>query len=243
MFRTNVEGSENVGRGRRPGGRRPRGVHVVRLGDRRGTRRGRERGHAAPRHVTSRRYERSKHLAERRVLALAADLGVDVVCVNPSSVQGPGRTDGLRPAARRPRERAGCPFLVETILSLVDVATAPRDTSLAESRGVPVERYLLSGASLTTTRDAVALLRPDLGRPEHVLAHPAARLAPPAGRRSSCRPDPDASRRLPSAREAVRTLLHGHRYDGSKAERELGLAIRPLEETLERTFAWSPSAD
>jgi dihydroflavonol-4-reductase len=36
----------------------------------------------------------------------------------------------------------------------------------------------------------------------------------------------------------VRTLLHGHTYDGSKATRELGLVYTPLEETLLRTVAW-----
>ena len=39
-------------------------------------------------------YERSKYVAEQRVFALGAELGVEVVSVNPSSVQGPGRTEG-----------------------------------------------------------------------------------------------------------------------------------------------------
>ena len=39
-------------------------------------------------------------------------------------------------------------------------------------------------------------------------------------------------------RESLRTLLHGHHYDGSKAERELGVSYRPVEETLRRTAAW-----
>ena len=33
-------------------------------------------------------------------------------------------------------------------------------------------------------------------------------------------------------------LLHGHRYDGSLAERELGLTYTPVEETVRRTLAW-----
>jgi dihydroflavonol-4-reductase len=37
----------------------------------------------------------------------------------------------------------------------------------------------------------------------------------------------------------ARTLLHGHRYDGSRATRELGLRYRPVEETLARTIAWA----
>jgi dihydroflavonol-4-reductase len=37
----------------------------------------------------------------------------------------------------------------------------------------------------------------------------------------------------------VRTMLHGHRYDGSKATRELGLRYTPVEDTFQRTVAWA----
>jgi len=37
----------------------------------------------------------------------------------------------------------------------------------------------------------------------------------------------------------VRTLLHGHRYDGSRASRELGLEYTPVRETFRRTIAWA----
>jgi dihydroflavonol-4-reductase len=36
----------------------------------------------------------------------------------------------------------------------------------------------------------------------------------------------------------LRALLHGHRYDGSRATRELGVSYRPVEETLRRGLAW-----
>lgn len=39
-------------------------------------------------------------------------------------------------------------------------------------------------------------------------------------------------------RDLVRTALHGHAYDGSKATRELGLSYTPLEETVRRTLEW-----
>jgi dihydroflavonol-4-reductase len=45
-------------------------------------------------------------------------------------------------------------------------------------------------------------------------------------------------RRPPVCREMVRTLLHGHAYDGSRATRELGLVYTPLEESLRRTVDW-----
>jgi dihydroflavonol-4-reductase len=40
-------------------------------------------------------------------------------------------------------------------------------------------------------------------------------------------------------REMVKTLLHGHRYDGSRAERELGLQYTSARETLRRTVEWA----
>ena len=43
----------------------------------------------------------------------------------------------------------------------------------------------------------------------------------------------------PVCREMVRTLLHGHRYDGSRAARELGLRYTPVKETLRRTIDWA----
>jgi dihydroflavonol-4-reductase len=44
--------------------------------------------------------------------------------------------------------------------------------------------------------------------------------------------------RAPACREMVRTFLHGHNYDGSKANRELGLVYTPVRETLRRTVVW-----
>ena len=48
-----------------------------------------------------------------------------------------------------------------------------------------------------------------------------------------------AGRRPPVCREMVRTLLHGHRYDGSRAERELGLRYTDPRETIRKTVEWA----
>jgi dihydroflavonol-4-reductase len=37
----------------------------------------------------------------------------------------------------------------------------------------------------------------------------------------------------------VRTLMHGHHYDGSRAQRELGLRYTPVAETFRRTIEWA----
>jgi dihydroflavonol-4-reductase len=39
-------------------------------------------------------------------------------------------------------------------------------------------------------------------------------------------------------RDLVRTALHGHAYDGSRAARELGVRYTPVEDTMRRTVAW-----
>jgi dihydroflavonol-4-reductase len=48
-----------------------------------------------------------------------------------------------------------------------------------------------------------------------------------------------ARRKPPVCRDMVRTLLHGHRYDGSRAERELGLRYTEPRETLRKTVDWA----
>ena len=179
-------------------------------------------------------YERSKFLAEQRVLALGSELGVHVVSVNPSSVQGPGRVGG---SARLLLElmNARLPVVVDTFVSIIDIDDCVAGHLSAEIRGLPGERYLLTGSSLTT-RHAVALVRSITGRPRRVLRVPptAATLAGViAGWISRV-----GRRELPFCPELARTLLHGHRYDGSRATRELGLSYRPVEETVARTLAW-----
>jgi len=179
-------------------------------------------------------YERSKFLAERRVLQMGRETGVAVVCVNPSSVQGPGRTQGsarlLLEIVNRRR-----PPLVDTWLSIVDVDDCAAGHLLAERHGEAGARYLLNGASLTST-DAVELLRSVGGRPRHVVRVPraAASLAGAAAGVTSRL----LRRPFPLCPETVRTLLHGHRFDGSRAERELGVTYRPLRDTVARTLDW-----
>lgn len=179
-------------------------------------------------------YERSKFMAEQRVFALGEDLGVDVVSVNPSSVQGPGRTEG---SARLliGLVNVRLPVVMETFLSIVDVDDCTQGHVAAEERGRPGERYLLNGVILTT-HHAVELVRAVAGRPRHVIR------VPRAGARAAGGVAGWAARLgrrdLPFCSELARTLLHGHRYDGSRATRELGLTYHPIEDTIARTLGW-----
>jgi dihydroflavonol-4-reductase len=39
----------------------------------------------------------------------------------------------------------------------------------------------------------------------------------------------------------VRTLLHGHAYDGSRAARQLGFSYTPMADFVRATIAWYES--
>jgi dihydroflavonol-4-reductase len=233
MYRTNVEGPANVIRAAAAAGvaRVVLTSSAATIGEPQGTT-GREDSPHRGSYLSH--YERSKHLGELDALELAPRLGIDLVCVNPSSVQGPGRTGG---SARLLLGvlNGRLPALVETTISLVDIGDCVEGHVLAEAHGVAGERYVLNGATVTTP-EAVALLRRLWGRPDRVRwIPPSLARAGGAGAQAAGR---ILRRDLPVCREAVRTLLHGHRYDGSKAARVLGLRYTPLERTLERTLAW-----
>jgi dihydroflavonol-4-reductase len=179
------------------------------------------------------RYERSKYLGEREARAAGRERGIEVVTVNPSSVQGPGRTTGsaklLLYAAR-----ARTAVLLDTSFSIVDIDDCAAGHVLAARNGLADHRYLLSGGSLTM-RAAATLLRRHTGRPRRVVWVPRRLVraaAPLSGVIARVREDPAV---CPAT---IRALLHGHRYDGSRATRELGLVYRSLEDTLERVLAW-----
>jgi dihydroflavonol-4-reductase len=179
-------------------------------------------------------YERSKFEAENAVFAAARETGVEVVSVNPASVQGPGRATG---SAKLLLDylNGRIPAVVDSRLSLVDIADCTEGHVLAAEHGTPAERYLLSGATLSV-REGLALVASVVGvdRPVRTLppwlALSAATAVEALGR----------LRRRPTSicRELARTLVNGHAYDGSKATRELGLRYTPVEETLRRTVDW-----
>lgn len=180
-------------------------------------------------------YDRSKHLGEHAAFRTAGQLGVELVAVNPSSVQGPGRASGngkiiidyLNGHLR---------VFVHTHVSVVDIADTVEGHVLAAARGRSGERYVLNGATIKSEEalrivselsgisDPVRMVPPALARTAAALAEGVARAR---GRTSSL------------CRARVRTILHGHRYDGSRATRELGLSYTPVAETFRRTIEWA----
>lgn len=176
-------------------------------------------------------YERSKTVSERLVLQNRS--GVEVVSVNPSSVQGPGRSTGT--GAIFLALARGAPLAVDTVVSLVDIDDCARGHLLAAENGQPGERYLLSGATLSV-REAVRLIDEQLGRwsrpwfIQRGVVEAAAPVVEWVFRRVGKHP--------PLCPESARVLLHGHRHDGGRATGELGLEYTPLSVSLRRTLDW-----
>ena len=149
-------------------------------------------------------------------------------------MQGPGRASGTGRFLLAALD-GRLPVFVNTDVSLVDIADCVEGHLLAAERGAAGERYLLSGIRLTV-KDALALAADVAGVQCNPGSSPAPwppRAGPSWSTRSGCAAQP------PVCREMVRTLLHGHRYDGSRAERELGLNYSDPRDTVRRTVDWA----
>ena len=182
------------------------------------------------------RYARSKHLGEVAAFEQGLESGIDVVAVNPSSVQGPGRSGGSARILRYALT-ANRPILYDSMLSFVDIRDCSRGHIAAAERGRAGRRYLLSGASLKVS-EAVRLAGEISGRtirPRWVSEGTMRSLGSAAAGVASLF-------RGEVCPDLVRTLVHGHRFDGSLAERDLGLVYTPIQTTFEDTIAWFQQA-
>jgi dihydroflavonol-4-reductase len=107
---------------------------------------------------------------------------------------------------------------------------------LAAERGRSGQRYVLNGATTTSTealqlvsnlsgiQDKVPLVPPRLARGAATIVEWVFRMR---------------GKTPPICRARVDTILHGHRYDGSLATHELGLRYTPVAETFRRTIEWA----
>lgn len=173
-------------------------------------------------------YERTKTIGER--LAFQHAGGVEVVAVNPSSVQGPGRATGTG-ALLLAVAKGNARLAVDTDVSVVDIDDCARGHLLAAEKGKPGERYVLSGqtASIREITRIVAQAAGHNRRPLFVRSEVIGSLAPffdllPPG--------------LGVCEESLRVLLDGHRYSNKRSVDDLGMSYRSLDDTLTRTVEW-----
>jgi len=180
-------------------------------------------------------YERSKHHAELAVRRAAE--GIELIVVNPSSVQGPGRATGTGKLILD-LINGKLPALVRTTISIIDIDDCARGHLLAAEEGRPGERYLLNSFTLDIA-DAVAVVEEVVGMPIRIrylpgwIAGIGAALVGSGARM--------LGKKAHVCGEMVRTLRHGHAYDGSKAERQLGLTYSTPDRTLRNLVEWFSS--
>ncbi len=180
-------------------------------------------------------YDRSKHEGEQAAFAAAAHEDVELVAVNPSSVQGPGRTHGTGAIAIA-YLNGKLPAFLDVPVSIVDIEDCAAGHLLAAERGAPGRRYVLNGATIPSTR-ALEIVGEVAGVEHRVRMIPAPVARAVAAASDGVYKLRDGTSPLCAAR--VRTLLHGHRYDASRSERELGLVYTPVEETWARIVEWA----
>jgi dihydroflavonol-4-reductase len=181
-------------------------------------------------------YCRSKLLAEQAAWE-AARRGQPVVIVSPTLPVGPGDYR-LTPPTRMLVDllNGTIPAYLDFRMNLVDVRDAAAGHLLAAQRGQVGRRYILGGTNIRLgelidcLRDLTGFSMPRRRIP-YWLALAVAAVAEVTADL--------VTRRRPAAPLAgVRLARHSMAFDSSRAERELGLPMRPLRESLADAVAW-----
>ncbi len=180
-------------------------------------------------------YKRSKYLAEKAALR-AAEQGLPVVIVNPTTPVGPGDWKPT-PTGQIILDfiKGRMPAYVRTGLNVVPVEDVALGHLLAAERGRIGERYILGGRNM--------LLKEILDVLAEITGIPSPRLRiPHAVALAFSHADQIVSRvlnrppRVPV--EGVRMARHTMFVDASKAPRELGFEAGSVKDALRRAVDW-----
>ena len=180
-------------------------------------------------------YERSKTEGERAVFEAGREAGVEVVCVNPSSVQGPGRSGGTARFLLAYLD-GRLKVFVPTNVSLVDIADCAEGHVLAAERGVAGERYLLNSIALSIT-EALALAGEVARGGGAAAAGPASGSGGRSvGRRARVSPGAPQAPRVPRDGPDAASRPHLRRLAGFA---RVGARYTEPRETLRKTVDWA----
>jgi dihydroflavonol-4-reductase len=180
-------------------------------------------------------YKRSKFEAEQCAMR-AAEAGLPVVIVNPTTPVGPGDWKPT-PTGKFILDflNGRMPGYVDTGLNFVPVEDCAAGHLLAAERGRIGERYILGGRNLTL-KEVLDMLAAISGRraPRWKFPHAVAYVAGCVDAIVS-----SVLRREPQIPlEGVRMARHKMFVDASKATRDLGFSHGPIEAALERAVRW-----
>lgn len=180
-------------------------------------------------------YERSKCAAEGVVQAHAAG-GLPTVVIRPTAVMGPGDIHRTPPGRLiRAYLNMEIPAYYDAGINVVDVRDAAATIVAALASGREGEAYIVGGKNLRLS-ELFGLFERACGTPappRRVGYRVALAVALGAWLRSiATRADPGITV------SGIRTLKHPWYFDNTKARRELGLAPRPIAETVRDAIAW-----
>ena len=181
-------------------------------------------------------YCRSKLRAENQAMARARG-GAPVIVVNPTMPVGPGDR-GVSPPTRLIRDfcNGGLPARMDCTLNLIDVRDVARGLVLAMEKARPGRRYLVGGENLTL----VALL----GHLSDLTGVPVPRWCVPyplglaVAVASEFWADLVSGKPPKATVTGVRLTRREMNFDASESLRELGLAPRPVRQSLADAVAW-----
>lgn len=183
-------------------------------------------------------YKRSKFIAEARARALAAELDLDWVAVNPSTPIGP-RDVRPTPTGKVVVDAASgrLPAYVDTGLNVAHVDDVAHGHLLAWRHGVSGRRYILGGDDLPLAailgRAAVrAGHRAPRVRLPHAIVWPIALAAEGWARLTGSTAEPLAT--LDGVRMATKRMY----FSSRRAETELGYRHRPGVEAIDDAVDW-----
>ena len=180
-------------------------------------------------------YARSKFLAERAALDAAAD-GLPVVILNPGLPMGAGDRN-LTPPTRMLLDfvNGAVPAFLDFEFRIVDAGDLAEAYLRAAEQGAPGERYFLGGEALRLSALLARIERiSGLAMPRRRVPYPlalAAAAVSETAARLTARPP-----RAPLA--GVRMARRPPAPGALKGAADLGLALRPVEETLAEALAW-----
>ena len=178
----------------------------------------------------------SKLRAEREAMT-RADAGHPVLIANPTMPVGPGDR-GLSPPSRLIRDylRGKIPAILDCTLNLVDARDTAEGLRRIEERGQPGKRYLLGGTNLTLAGlferlESLSGVRAPKRRVPYRAALAYAFF-------SEWWADYVSGRSPQATVTGVRLTRRTMHFDASRSLAELGLRVRPVEESLADAVAW-----
>jgi dihydroflavonol-4-reductase len=179
-------------------------------------------------------YSAVKIAMEQEALRAARE-GLPVVITNPTVCVGEYDSRGFSGRAVLLYARKQVPIYTQTMMNAVYTGDVGIGHLRAAERGRIGERYLLAGQNITLKQFA------DLTAKEAGVAPPRLPFPYPVAFSAGLAVEifSKLTGRQPLfTRQEVKRLQQGHRFDGSKAVRELEMPQTPLEEAIRRSVNW-----